>query len=46
MILYIQHKAATEHQQSIGFIGSSVLIAKGTNDIKFNIIDFAHPFWT
>ena len=38
-------KAATEHQQSIGFIGSSVLIAKGTNDIKFNIIDFAHPFW-
>jgi len=38
-------KAATEHQQSIGFIGSSVLIAKGANDIKFNIIDFAHPFW-
>jgi hypothetical protein len=38
-------KAATEHQQSIGFIGSSVLIAKGSDDIKFNIIDFAHPFW-
>ena len=38
-------KAATEHQQSIGFIGSSVLIAKGAEDIKFNIIDFAHPFW-
>tara|TARA_B110000008_G_scaffold278706_1_gene323300 strand:+ start:5552 stop:7180 length:1629 start_codon:yes stop_codon:yes gene_type:complete len=38
-------KAATEHQQSIGFIGSSVLIAKGASDIKFNIIDFAHPFW-
>ena len=38
-------KAATEHQQSIGFIGSSVLIAKGANDIKFKIIDFAHPFW-
>ena len=37
-------KAATEHKQSIGFIGSSVLIAKGADDIKFNIIDFAHPF--
>jgi hypothetical protein len=31
--------------QSIGFIGSSILIVKGKGGIIFKLIDFAHAFW-
>ena len=38
-------EAETKGEETIGFIGSSILIVKGTNGITFKLIDFAHPFW-
>ena len=39
-------EAETKNEESIGFIGSSILIVKGDGGIKFKLIDFAHPFWS
>lgn len=37
--------AASRGEPSIAFIGSSLLIVKGSNKITFKLIDFAHPLW-
>ena len=37
--------AASKGKESIGFIGSSILLVKGESDITFKLIDFSHPFW-
>jgi hypothetical protein len=38
-------EAETLNKETIGFIGSSILIVKGDKGITFKLIDFAHPFW-
>ena len=37
--------AAAKGEESIGFIGSSILIVKGSKKITFKLIDFGHPLW-
>jgi hypothetical protein len=37
--------AASRGEQSVAFIGSSILIVKGKDKITFKLIDFAHPLW-